>query len=557
MVGSKRTRSKTAAMAQSVTAQSHSSHDPAVDVVAPPPHAAINPQQNLATAPQLSPHVAGTTTIKKNPSHQFNLCKKPNESLQDYIKRFKAEKAKIVGCDDQIASFAFKNGLPVEHDLYRELTITPSQTLAEVFATAKCHALWDEDRIVVKKFTKQEDQPTKCSGQRSDRFSSRDKDKRRSHPRRCYDRRELHQVLHPHTSNPSPCEGQTLGKKTVTLERRSEQEGYQKILCLPRDVVQQIENRDTTKEPPQKVIRINTILVDSEESGLTSKEKKRKIKHATMISQVSTRLPLAEDNPVIDFQKKDLIDLDLPHNEALVINIQITQAMVDRIHADEGSTSNILQLAIIQQMGLETKINKSTRLLTSFNSATKVTVGMIKLDVYSLPVISSQTFMVIDEVSPYNGILGRPWIGKINAITSPSHQKILYPILGGGVGQINRDQIMEVSIEEGWKPEDDVELVPLDLDKPERKAWIAWGLSQEEKVELVAFFQNNKDLFAWSPSNKPDINPQIICHHLHVNPAIKPIAQKRPNFSPKRVAIIEAKIDNLLAADFIKKVFYT
>ncbi|CAL9000851.1 unnamed protein product, partial [Prunus brigantina] len=72
------------------------------------------------------------------------------------------------------------------------------------------------------------------------------------------------------------------------------------------------------------------------------------MREATMISQVSTDLPLAEDDPVIGFQKKDLIGHDLPHNDALVISIQIAQAMVDRIHADEGSAANILQLKVIQ-----------------------------------------------------------------------------------------------------------------------------------------------------------------------------------------------------------------
>ncbi|CAL8152778.1 unnamed protein product [Prunus armeniaca] len=48
MVGSKRTRSKTAAMAQSVTTQSHSTHDPAINMVAPPP---------LATVPPIGPAV--------------------------------------------------------------------------------------------------------------------------------------------------------------------------------------------------------------------------------------------------------------------------------------------------------------------------------------------------------------------------------------------------------------------------------------------------------------------------------------------------------------------
>ncbi|CAL9019627.1 unnamed protein product [Prunus brigantina] len=110
--------------------------------------------------------------------------------------------------------------------------------------------------------------------------------------------------------------------------------------------------------------------------------------------------------------------------------------------------------------------------------------------------------------------------------------------------------------EEGWKPEEDVELVPLDPDKPERTARIGSRLSQEEKAELAALLQNNKDVFAWSPSDMPGIDPQIICHRLHVNPAIKPVAQKRRNFAPERVAIIEAKIDKLLAADFIEEVSY-
>ncbi|BFG19662.1 hypothetical protein CerSpe_059360 [Prunus speciosa] len=413
-------------------------------------------------------------TIKKNPDHLFNLRKKSDESLRDYIKRFKAEKANIVGCDDRIASSAFKKGLPAEHDLYRELTIAPSQTLAEVFATAECYALWDDDRIAAKKSTKQEDQPTKRAGQKNDGFSNRNKDKRRSHPKEDATAGEnytkfsipIHQILaqvkdKPWVRKPLPMKGDPDKRDTRKYCAFHGTHGHTTNHCfawkthleelvreghctefIAKQAIQRIEDRDTTKEPPQKVIRINTILADSEESGLTSKEKKRKIKQAMVVSQVSTDLPPAEDDPVIGFQKKDLIGLDLPHNDALVVSIQIAQAMVDRIHVDEGSAANILQLTVIQQMGLEAKINKSSRSLTGFNGATTVTVGTVDLDVYSPPVISSQTFMVIDEVSPYNGILGRPWIGKINAITSATHQKIRYPIPGAGVGQINSDQAM-------------------------------------------------------------------------------------------------------------------
>lgn len=51
-------------------------------------------------------------------------------------------------------------------------------------------------------------------------------------------------------------------------------------------------------------------------------------------------------------------------------------------------------------MGMEAKINKSAKSLTGFNGATSITVGMVELDVYSTPVISAQTFMIIDKVSP-------------------------------------------------------------------------------------------------------------------------------------------------------------
>ncbi|XP_020424520.1 uncharacterized protein LOC109950363 [Prunus persica] len=111
---------------------------------------------------------------------------------------------------------------------------------------------------------------------------------------------------------------------------------------IAKKTIQQIEYRDTAaKEPLQKVIRINTILADSQESGLTTKERKRKIAQTTYVSQVTTGVPITADTPIIGFQK-DLIELDLPHNDALIISIKIEQAVIERVHVDEGSATNIL-----------------------------------------------------------------------------------------------------------------------------------------------------------------------------------------------------------------------
>ncbi|XP_070672074.1 uncharacterized protein [Malus domestica] len=83
-------------------------------------------------------------SIKKKSDYLFNVKKNPKESLRDYMKRFKAKKAKIVGYDDSVASAAFQKGLSADHPLFREMIIKEDLTLANSFALAEKHALWDE-----------------------------------------------------------------------------------------------------------------------------------------------------------------------------------------------------------------------------------------------------------------------------------------------------------------------------------------------------------------------------------------------------------------------------
>ncbi|KAL6282818.1 hypothetical protein ACE6H2_013747 [Prunus campanulata] len=320
-------------------------------------------------------------TVRKHADHLFNLHKKPDESLRDYLRRFKAEKANIIGCNDQVASSAFKKGLPTEHELYRELAITPSQTLAEVFATTERYALWDDDRIAAKKASKQADHPPKQASQKSNKFENKVRDKRRSWPQEGGSETgtfteftiPIHQILaqvkdKPWVRRPPPLRGDSSRRDTSKYCAFHGKHGHYTNNCnawkrhleelvreghctefVAKKAIQQIEDRDAAaKEPPQKVIRINTILADSQESGLTTKERKRKIAQATYISQVTTGIPVIADTPIIGFQKKDLIGLDLPHSDALVICIQIEQAVIERVHVDEGSAVNILQLSVIQ-----------------------------------------------------------------------------------------------------------------------------------------------------------------------------------------------------------------
>ena len=53
-------------------------------------------------------------SIKKKSDHLFNVKKNP-------MKRFKAEKEKIVGCNDSIARAVFRKRLPADYPLFSKL----------------------------------------------------------------------------------------------------------------------------------------------------------------------------------------------------------------------------------------------------------------------------------------------------------------------------------------------------------------------------------------------------------------------------------------------------
>ena len=55
---------------------------------------------------------------------------------------------------------------------------------------------------------------------------------------------------------------------------------------------------------------------------------------------------------------------------------------------------------------------------------------------------------------------------------------------------------------------------------------LAQSLSPKEKEEFIAFFREKKINFAWTYSDMPGLDPDLIMHHLSIAPRIKPVKQK-------------------------------
>ena len=73
---------------------------------------------------------------------------------------------------------------------------------------------------------------------------------------------------------------------------------------------------------------------------------------------------------------------------------------------------------------------------------------------------------------------------------------------------------MEVSCE-------DLEKVLVGSD-PEKFFQVGSELPPQEKAILIDFLRQNVDEFAWDAYEAPRVDPNFICHHLNVNPAVTP-----------------------------------
>ena len=70
--------------------------------------------------------------------------------------------------------------------------------------------------------------------------------------------------------------------------------------------------------------------------------------------------------------------------------------------------------------------NSIERILYDFNGATTVILGDVVLLVKAEPVTQQVLFSIVEDLGPYNPIMGRAWLHSMNAIPSTYHQMVIY-----------------------------------------------------------------------------------------------------------------------------------
>ncbi|XP_074297841.1 uncharacterized protein LOC141628628 [Silene latifolia] len=183
--------------------------------------------------------------------------------------------------------------------------------------------------------------------------------------------------------------------------------------------------------------------------------------------------------------------------------MQVGTANVRRILVYGGSSVNLIMLDVLKAMKIsEDQITKKFSVLVGFSGAIKNTLAEIYLPTYAEGVASYERSRVLNCLSSYNVILGRPWIHNVKADPSTYHQCIKI-LTDWGVATIKAPPRMET------------DQVILNPEYPDRYVLVG--------------------------SDAPDsVKPKL----------------KRRKFAPERNAIINEEMDKLLDMGMIREVMY-
>uniref|UniRef100_A0A2N9F216 Uncharacterized protein n=1 Tax=Fagus sylvatica TaxID=28930 RepID=A0A2N9F216_FAGSY len=265
---------------------------------------------------------------------------------------------------------------------------------------------------------------------------------------------------------------------------------------------------DHPRPPMGEIHMINGGMAAGGTSRSSRKAYARQI-HNVLVTQKANKTLRLEDLP-ITFTEEDARKVVHPHDDALVVTLEIPGYSTRRILIDNGSSVDIIYLTAFQQMRIgKDQLRPIETPLVGFAGTSVYPLGIISLQIiagtYPKQATKRVEFLVVDCPSAYNVIIGRPY-----SEPPPSRHLNLPPF-----GSFSNRE---------WYRRNE-------------------GRPSHGKGVLLNFYM-------------PGIDTEVMVHKLNVNPSMHPIKQKRRVFARERNAAVMAEVDKLLTAGFIREVYY-
>ena len=126
---------------------------------------------------------------------------------------------------------------------------------------------------------------------------------------------------------------------------------------------------------------------------------------------------------LIAFTEQDVHIVRLPHQDPLVIKLQVDKAILGRVLVDGGSSTEVLFWDAFQKMGLdEDMLVPVESPLVAFDEIRVFPKGIARLMVHIAERTLPVNFLVMESRSAFNAIMGRGWIHAMHRVVSTLHQ---------------------------------------------------------------------------------------------------------------------------------------
>nr|AAM00949.1 Putative retroelement [Oryza sativa Japonica Group]AAP52913.1 retrotransposon protein, putative, Ty3-gypsy subclass [Oryza sativa Japonica Group] len=466
----------------------------------------------------------------------YNVIQKSGESLRDYIRRFSEQRNKISDITDDVIIAAFTKGIRHE-ELVGKFGRKPPRTVKLMFEKANDHS----------------------SRQRS-RVNTFDKIMNSQCP---------HHPNSNHVAKDCFVYKQFADQYTKTARKNSDEE--QSTSRKKDDGDAPAGFQDHRKE-------LNHIF-----GGPLAYESKRKQKLTEReINAVQPDTPqyLRWSEIAIKFDRSDHPDRVVhPGRYPLVLDPVVRNVKLRRTLIDGGSALNILFAKTLDDMQIpRSELKPSNAPFHGVIPGLSATpLGQITLPVTFGTRENFRTenisFEVADFETAYHAILGRPALAKFMAV--PHYTYMMMKMPGPrGVLSLRSDIKQAVTCDkescdmaqtrEMASAREDIRLAAATASEGEIPATKTSKSGESEaKTKKIPLdpsdptkTANNKDIFAWKPSDMPGIPREVIEHSLHVKEDAKPIKQRLRRFAQDRKDAIKEELTKLLAAGFIKEVLH-
>ncbi|KAJ8615256.1 hypothetical protein MRB53_034628 [Persea americana] len=129
----------------------------------------------------------------------------------------------------------------------------------------------------------------------------------------------------------------------------------------------------------------------------------------------------------ISFMDEDILLGTKAHNRPLFVKGILAKVKMNRIMLDCGSTVNLIPLKKLLSLGKTVyDLESSNLVITGFNQSSQQALGTIMLKLTVGDLTTKGVFHVIDALTSYNVLLGRPWLHENGIIPSTLHQCFKY-----------------------------------------------------------------------------------------------------------------------------------